>query len=643
MDFGSILRDLPVHGILAIEAATGTGKTTGIYRELQHHTQPTIFIMHTRVSIQSLLSREGETPEHVLMCTPFVAMDHIINHPIHTVIVDEAHVLSREYDTVFSLLQIKRRTHRFRVIMLSATLDTDRITRIFPDVRILRLPQPCPFPIQEHYVSYENLPHHRIPSMYALIDHTTSLIHRLDLREDRVLVFLPGHEYCNRLQRFIQSHHNTVCLHGGMSDDDINKTREIMSDPSIPVICCTTNMSETAITFPGISVVIDSGLRSVVSNGNQLEQEWCDRGSMIQRAGRTGRTRPGTVYRLMSREHFESMPLHKPPDHNYDPIVLYLLTKKIHPVEVLGDKATPTMDKIQHMGITPDMYRYLFRCGMEIEQGVFMYRFMDHNAGCSDELVALMVLCMAIISMYQTRPMSWVYIPPDNTAKQRHAVWDSIRNRFCVRDDLLATIVQIVSWIFSQKDPKKSATKSSLNFRSLRETRVLYERVMKTCLPSVRHPCSLLHPGLWKDWGWKIRRFLYTNQPDSDIRFILCAMNDALTENDRDFNGRGLVHPCRYLWMLEERPPPDSHRIVCLVNTSGNFQETVLWTLAPNDYRDNQQTLCDSIMQRVLVFREKENWKKVFEDVVREIREEVAFRPNMCGMEDAMSDFLSLL
>jgi hypothetical protein len=478
--------------------------------------------------------------------------------------------------------------------------------------------------------------------MYTLINHTVSLIQRLHLTNERVLVFMPGYEHCERILRCVQSRYNVVCLHGGMTDDAIAKTRDIMSDPSIPVICCTTNMSETAVTFPGISVVIDSGMRSTIRNGNQLVQEWCDRGSMIQRAGRTGRTCPGTVYRLMIPEHFESMPLHKPSDHNYDPIVLYLLSKKkIDPVEVLGEKAMPTINKIRDMNITPDMYGFLFRCGLEIEQGVLLYRFMNQNTQYPDALIALMVLCLSIISMYQTKPMSWVYIGPEVAPKHRRQIWFTIRQEFCVRNDLLATVVRIVSWVFAQKNPKKSAGEFSLNFRSLRETRALYERVMKTCIPSIRNPCDLFRPGLWDDWGWKIQRFLFNNQPDADIMFIFDVMNDPqINENELGvFLGRGLTDLFRY--HAFDYLPPDYKRKHQAVRLVANGRDIVLWTLPPDDYRNIPQTLITSIMGVRSGFRQKSVWKSEFCSVVDEIRNEVAFRPNMCGMQDAMSDFVS--
>lgn len=68
-----------------------------------------------------------------------------------------------------------------------------------------------------------------------------------------------------------------------------------------------TNIAETSITIPDISVVIDTG-RCKESRFNsstrikELITVWISRDSSIQRAGRAGRTGPGTCFRLYSEE-----------------------------------------------------------------------------------------------------------------------------------------------------------------------------------------------------------------------------------------------------------------------------------------------------------------------------------------------------
>jgi HrpA-like RNA helicase len=83
------------------------------------------------------------------------------------------------------------------------------------------------------------------------------------------------------------------------------------SKPDEVRIVIATNAAESSVTLPDIDHVICLGLckqivYNVTSHRQMLSSTWISRASATQRAGRTGRLRPGTVYRLYERESYDS-------------------------------------------------------------------------------------------------------------------------------------------------------------------------------------------------------------------------------------------------------------------------------------------------------------------------------------------------
>jgi HrpA-like RNA helicase len=76
-------------------------------------------------------------------------------------------------------------------------------------------------------------------------------------------------------------------------------------------IVIATNAAESSLTLPEVDNVICLGLcKQIVyneaSHRQMLTPTWISRASATQRAGRTGRVRPGTVYRMYARQSYEA-------------------------------------------------------------------------------------------------------------------------------------------------------------------------------------------------------------------------------------------------------------------------------------------------------------------------------------------------
>lgn len=78
-----------------------------------------------------------------------------------------------------------------------------------------------------------------------------------------------------------------------------------------------TNIGESSITLPFCRVVIDFCLtkrQALRQRGiTQLETKFASKASLTQRAGRVGRVADGTVFRMITRDLYETLPQYEEP------------------------------------------------------------------------------------------------------------------------------------------------------------------------------------------------------------------------------------------------------------------------------------------------------------------------------------------
>lgn len=99
-------------------------------------------------------------------------------------------------------------------------------------------------------------------------------------------------------------------IHSEISMDEQEMIFEPCAKNEIKIIL-STNIAESSITIPDVDLVVCSGFSKTASydqNSHQLQfrKSWISKASATQRAGRTGRVRPGRVIRLYTEEMFES-------------------------------------------------------------------------------------------------------------------------------------------------------------------------------------------------------------------------------------------------------------------------------------------------------------------------------------------------
>jgi HrpA-like RNA helicase len=244
------------------------------------------------------------------------------------VIIDEFHERNLELDLLLALCQTYPKS---QLIVMSATFAADSLASHLSGVHLSgegRL-----FEVQVNYRSHGNT----APQAQGLID---ALIPLIDEGLDRapqpggdLLVFLPGkgeiHDVEARLYQHWRAHHRldeyeAIPLHGGLSLDEQSR---VFKPATRRRVILSTNVAETSLTVPKVSVVIDSGLvrRTRYDRGRgALTLAEVAHDSAEQRRGRAGRLGPGLCLRMWS----QGAPLkpYTPPEIHRESLTSLLLT-----------------------------------------------------------------------------------------------------------------------------------------------------------------------------------------------------------------------------------------------------------------------------------------------------------------------------
>ncbi len=237
-----------------------------------------------------------------------------------TIIIDEAHERSLNIDFLLGYLKrLLPGRPDLRLIITSATIDTEKFSRHFDNARVIEV-SGRGYPVD---IVYRPLgegddgggPESR--DLYqGIADAVRSLDHQ-DSSKDKggdVLVFLSGEREIREASDFLARqafrHTEVLPLYGRLSASE--QHRVFHPGPERRVILAT-NIAETSLTVPRIRSVIDSGFARISryahrSRIQRLPIEPISQASANQRAGRCGRLGPGTCVRLYSEDDFNNRP-----------------------------------------------------------------------------------------------------------------------------------------------------------------------------------------------------------------------------------------------------------------------------------------------------------------------------------------------
>ena len=333
-DIANAIRD---HQVVVLCGETGSGKTTQIPKicmslglanaGLIGHTQPRRVAART---VAQRIAEELHTPlgeavgykvrfedrvseqAYVKVMTDGVMLaemqsDRFLN-AYQTIIIDEAHERSLNIDFLLGYLKnlIKKRRD-LKLIITSATIDTERFSKHFDDAPIIEVSGRT-YPVEVRYHETPQEDDEETELLALVVDR----IAEINLRDrGDILVFLPGEREIKDVIALLRKANlrgvDIIPLFSRLSkkEQDLAFARSQKQK-----VILATNIAETSITVPGIKYVVDSGVARVSrysyrSKIQHLPIEKISRANADQRKGRCGRTFPGVCYRLYSEEDYQ--------------------------------------------------------------------------------------------------------------------------------------------------------------------------------------------------------------------------------------------------------------------------------------------------------------------------------------------------
>lgn len=400
-----IIDHVSANQVTVIVAETGAGKSTRVPEMLLNSCEtsgrkPRIYVSQPRrvaaTAIRNRLATKvgttrvglrlggglhhGDRTAGIQVCTAGwlqVFLAHNLNSFRCThLIIDEVHERSVDTDLLCYYARELLRAHPdLKLILMSATVSADAYCRYFGlanvsplfvgarrfplTIRYLEdidstvcgkdLPPPLIGPLSKLKRAKWNLGNvpTNLESHYAA---AAELAWWVSEEGRSVLIFVAGRADIEELMHRFDTMHGiaVVVIHGELDLDEQMHALET-ANPKLRRIVIATNAAESSLTVPDCDNVICLGIRksmqyNKVAHQQQLGTTWISQASAAQRAGRTGRVGPGTVWRLYPQKAiFSSMHTYDPPDMLQSPIDSVMLQLMV------GGGVNPAVDILSHV------------------------------------------------------------------------------------------------------------------------------------------------------------------------------------------------------------------------------------------------------------------------------------------------------
>mmetsp|Transcript_16943 Transcript_16943/g.69149 ORF Transcript_16943/g.69149 Transcript_16943/m.69149 type:complete len:592 (+) Transcript_16943:1096-2871(+) len=294
---------------------------------------------------------EDETSSRTILkyCTDGLLLRESVTDPLFSkysmIIIDEAHERTISTDILMGMLkQVVFEREDFRLVVMSATLDAEKLQKYFNNAPLISIPGRM-YPVEIKYLE-EPVEDYLQATIEAI-----SQIHKEEPAGD-ILVFLNGEDEISTAVKDLEESLGSVPGEGHPSGVHVlplfsslpsNAIQKVFEDPpkNKRKIVIATNVAETSITIDGIVYVVDPGFskQKVYNPRNRVESLQVapvSAASAVQRSGRAGRTRAGVTYRLYTEDAFEGLTAMTYPEilrSNLNSVVLQLRTLSMNPVE----------------------------------------------------------------------------------------------------------------------------------------------------------------------------------------------------------------------------------------------------------------------------------------------------------------------
>ncbi len=344
-----IIRILTEGTRLVVVAATGSGKTTQVPQMLLDAglatTGSIVVLQPRRVAARSVAARvawernsrmggevgyqirfEDRTGAGTKICfvTEGILLRWLQDDPklqdVSVLIFDEFHERNLLSDVSLALAKQLQKTHRpdLRIVVMSATLEAEPVAKYLSHdsgPAPVLISEGRTFPVEVRWADYTD--------SRPMTERAAVAVEKLISAGERgdILVFMPGmgeiQATLNALRAArIDEPILLLPLHGDLQPEEQDRAFQASDRRKVIVA---TNVAETSITIDGVRHVVDSGLARVArydaERGLQsLMIEEISRASADQRAGRAGRTAPGTCWRLWTESGNLNRPARNTPE-----------------------------------------------------------------------------------------------------------------------------------------------------------------------------------------------------------------------------------------------------------------------------------------------------------------------------------------
>ena len=360
------------HQVTIVVAETGAGKSTQVPQYLAEHGYTKVIVTQPRILAARNLSRrvreewalrnhedsdqiigyrtaherDDQPGTQILYCTDGLQLVRELTgsgtDARQVLVLDEVHEWNENMEVLVAWAKKRcQEEPNFRVVIMSATIETDTLADYFGTDAVITVPGRS-FGVTKRRGT----------------DVISEIINQLTTAKSNMLVFLPGKSEIQDVADAIKSKADAAGVPIIPLHSQLEATAQQQAFASYPngKIILATNIAQTSVTIDDIDVVIDSGLerRSEVRNGveglflAQISQADC-----LQRAGRAGRTKPGEYilapYDTLPCLEFDARPDYATPEilrKHIDRLTLRLASVGID-IEILDFYHDPSRKAIQ--------------------------------------------------------------------------------------------------------------------------------------------------------------------------------------------------------------------------------------------------------------------------------------------------------
>lgn len=248
-----------------------------------------------------------------------------------------------------------------------------------------------------------------------------------------MLVFAPGKKevetLINLIAKYKLKNAKVIPAYGALSSEEIAEIYKPVPKGTRKIIIAT-NVAESAITIDDLAFVLDTMLEKHTetseSGGFRLVLSRISQGSAEQRCGRTGRTRQGYCYRLMTSSTYDTLIKQRPPEIQRIPlynVIMELLNVGLMPEKVLSEvsaqRINESIDLLARLNLIDKNTRLPTAAGkfvsqfpLSVKNATVLWRCTQLKNGGSSLPVFPFIVVVSLIDCYGP---SYFYFPRKTT------------------------------------------------------------------------------------------------------------------------------------------------------------------------------------------------------------------------------------